>query len=190
MQRVKWSFIILCLLIIGGCTSTKPILSNIQQGSQPLNFNGARVAILSFAGAPDYAETGRVVREITTGILMDEYRISLISPSKSDAYLRDNSIALSEYDPEATIKVGRGLGADIVLWGKVNQFTPYRFDRLAPATPTYIDITLYGYRIGQQNIGKVTGRKQGELPATIWSRQPTLEDVTKPLVAEMLSNLN
>jgi hypothetical protein len=189
MRRVTWSAMFLCLLVMGGCTSAAPIVSNVQRAPQPLNLLCARVAVLSFAGAPGHPETGRVAREIAIALLVQHYDISLVSPSKVDAYLREYSIIPSEYDREVLRTAAQGLEADVVLWGSVNQFTPYRFDRLAPATPPYVELTLFGYRVGQSGAAKVTGRKQGGLPATIWNRQPTFEDVAQPLIAQLLSDL-
>lgn len=189
MQRVTWSAMFLCLLVMGGCTSTAPIVSNLQRAPQPLNLLRARVAVFSFVGAPGYPETGRVAREIVTALLVQHYGISLVSPSKVDAYLRERSIIPSEYDLEVVRTAAQGLEADVVFWGSVNQFTPYRFDRWAPATPPYVELTLLGFRVGQSGVAKVTGRKQGGLPATIWDRQPTFEDVAQPLITQLLSDL-
>ena len=43
---------LLCLLVMGGCTSTATITSNVQLAPQPLSLSHARVAVLPFAGAP------------------------------------------------------------------------------------------------------------------------------------------
>jgi len=189
MRRAKWIGMLLCLCITGGCTSTAPTISNVQYAPQPLNLLRARVAILSFTGAPDHPETGRVAREIATALLVQHYGVSLVSPSKVDAYLKEHSLMPSEYDREALETAAQGLSAEVVFWGTINQFTPYRFDRLAPATPPYVELTLFGFRVGQASVAKITGRKQGGLPATIWNRQPTFEDVTQPLIAQLLSDL-
>lgn len=189
MRRAKWLGMLLCLFVIEGCTSTAPTISNIQYAPQPLDLLRARVAVLSFTGAPDHPEAGRVAREIATALLVQHYGVSLVSLSKVDAYLKEHSVMPSEYDHEALKTAAQVLVAEVVLWGTVNQFTPYRFDRLAPATPPYVEITLFGFRVGHSSIAKVTGRKQGGLPATIWNRQPTFEDVAQPLIAQLLSDL-
>jgi len=95
----------------------------------------------------------------------------------------------SEYDREVLETAAQALEADVVIWGSVNQFTPYKFDRLAPATPPYVELTLFVFRIGHSGIAKVNGRRQAGLPATIWSKQPTFTDVAQPLMAELLSQL-
>jgi len=189
MRRIIWNAMFLLLCVMEGCTSTAPTISNVQYAPQPLNLLGARVALLSFAGAPDHPETGRVAREIATAVLVHQYGVSLVSPSRVDAYLKENSIMPSEFDREALEALAHTLAADVVLWGAVNQFTPYRFDRMAPATPPYVELTLFGFRVGHSSAAKITGRKQGGLPATIWNRQPTFEDVAQPLILRLLSDL-
>jgi hypothetical protein len=189
MRMILLLPIYLCALVSLGCTNTATVISNVRLAPQTLNVSSARIAILPFAGAADYPETGRVSREIATAILVQQYGITLISPSKVDRYLREHIFVPSEFDREALEVTARDLGADIVVWGKVLQFTPYRFDRLAPATPPYAEITIYGFRIGHVSAAKVTGWKQEGLPATIWSRQPSFEDVAQPLMVQLLTEL-
>ena len=189
MRKTKWVGMLLFLCMMGGCTSTPPIISNVQYAPQPLNLLRARVAVLSFTGAPDHPETGRVAREITTALLVQHYSVSLVSPSKVDAYLKEHSIVPSEYDREGLETAAQGLSAEVMLWGTIHQFTPYKFDRLAPATPPYVELTLFGFRVGHARVAKITGRKQGGLPATIWNRQPTFGDITQPLIAQLLLDL-
>jgi hypothetical protein len=177
---------LLCLFVVGGCTSTAPVVTSVQPAAQPLALSHARVAVLSFANAPDHPDTGQVSREVTMALLVQRYEVALVSPSKADLYLKEHSISLYEYDLEALKAVAQALEADVVLWGSINQFTPYKFDRLAPATPPYVDVTLYGFRLGDSGVAKITGRKQGGIPATIWNRQPTFTDVAQPLIAQLL----
>jgi len=165
-------------------------VSNVRQAPKPLNLIQARVAVLSFTGAPDYPETGRVAREIATKLLVERCEISPISSSMVDTYLREHPITPSELDLDALKTAAQGLEADIVIWGAVKQFTPYRFDRLAPATPPYVELRLFAFRVGHSGVATVTGRKQGGLPGTIWNRQPTFEDVAQPLIDRLLSALH
>lgn len=119
--------------------------------------------------------------------MVQQYQASLVSLSEIDAYQREHSITPSEHDPAALEKVLQSFGAEVAVWGRVNQYTPYRFDRMAPATPPYVEVTLLALRAGQTTVAKVGGRKQGGLPATIWNRQPTFEDVTQPLISQLLT---
>jgi hypothetical protein len=112
-----------------------------------------------------------------------------VSSSKVDAYLKEKSITPSEFDVEPLAAAAATLEADILIWGQVEQFTPYHFDRMAPATPPYVELTLFALSARSPTVKKVSGHKQGELPATIWSRQPTFQDVAQPLVAELISGL-
>lgn len=190
MPKGIWQLLLLSLIVLAGCaTATEPTLSNATRVSESLNLSRSRVAVLSFASAPDHPETGRFAQEIVIGRLVQDYGISLASPSKVEAYMRDHNVIPSEFDPELLQKIGQDLDVEIVIWGRINQFTPYRFDRLVPATPPYVELTLYGCRKGNPSVAKVSGRKQGGLPATIWNRQPTFEDVAQPLIAELLSRM-
>jgi hypothetical protein len=182
--------VFLALFVLTGCLGTAPIITNVQRASQPLKLSQTRVAVLSFAGAPTYPETGRFAQELATSLLVQGYDISLVSPSKVEAYLREKNIVPNEYDQDELRKISQDLNVDVVLWGTVNQFTPYKFDRLTPATPPYVEITLYGFRQGYTSISKVNGRNQGEIPATIYSRQPTFEDVAQPLILQLLRLMN
>jgi hypothetical protein len=154
-----------------------------------LALNAARVTVLPFNGAPDAPDTGRAARDIVTAILVKTYSVALLSPSSVDSYVKNHSLTPSEFDREALNVAAQALGVDLVVWGTVNQFTPYKFNRLMPATPPYVDLTVFAFRAGQPDIAKATGQKQGGLPATIWSRQPTFADVAEPLMAQLLSTL-
>jgi hypothetical protein len=188
---MRWNtwLIVLGPLLLLACTTTAPIVSSVQHVTLRLSLSGARVAVLSFGAAPAHPETGRAAREIATGVLVQRYGVSLISPSRVEAYLKEHSVTPSEFDREALEVLARSLGAEIILWGSVNQFTPYRFGRLAPATPPYVDLTLLALRVGDTGVAKASGRKRGGLPLTIWNRQPTFDDVAQPLIVELLGSL-
>jgi hypothetical protein len=174
--------------LLSACTTTQPTITDSRLRDS-LKLAEARVAVLPFEGAPDHSEAGREAREITVSLLVESYRVALTSPSGVDAYVKQNTLNASEFDLEPLGAAARSLNAAVLIWGRVNQFTPYRFDRLAPASPPYVDATLYGFRVGGTGVSKVTGHKQGGLPGTIWSRQPTFDDVARPLVAELLALL-
>ncbi len=176
------------LTFASGCTFIDSTVSSLR-GSKSLALTGAKVAVLPFSGAPGHPDTGQSAREISTALLVKTYRISLISPPKVDAYCKHESIRPTEHDQKRLEAVARALGADVLVWGTVNQFTPYRADRGSPATPPYVDITLYGIRSGSSGVARATGHKQGGTPDTIWSRPPTFEDVAQSLLAELLGQM-
>jgi hypothetical protein len=176
------------LSLTGGCTFMQPTVSFFR-GSESLALSGAKVAVLPFSSAPEHPDTGQSAREISTGLLVQSYRISLVSPSKVDAYCKHESIRPTEHDQARLEAAAQALGADVLIWGSVNKFTPYRSDRQSPATPPSVDITLYGLRSGRSGVARMTGQKQGGTPDTIWSRPPTFEDVARSLIAELLVRL-
>jgi hypothetical protein len=173
------------LSLAGSCTFIQSTVSSVR-GTDSLALADAKVAVLPFSSAPEHPDTGQSAREISTALLVKTYRISLISPSKVDAYCKHESIRPTEHDQKRLEAVARALGADVLIWGTVNQFTPYRADRGSPATPPYVDITLYGLRSGGPDVVRKTGHKHGAAPDTTWSRPPTFEDVAQSLLAELL----
>jgi hypothetical protein len=177
------------MLLVAGCTSTQVRLDGIQQAAQPIRLEGARVAVLHFGSAPGQPETGAAARDLATTSLVEKCRATIVSPSSVEVYLRDHPLVPSDQDRAAMEVLGVTLGADVVMWGAVNQFTPYRFDRLMPATPPYVEITLQALRIGGRGIARATGRKQGSVPTTIWSRQPTFDDVAREAIVEVIGVL-
>ena len=173
------------LSLASSCTFIQSTVSSVR-GSESLALSGAKVAVLPFSGAPEHPDTGQSAREISTALLVKSYRVSLVSPSKVDAYCKHEAIRPTEHDQKRLEAAAQALGADVLIWGTVNKFTPYRFDRVSPATPPYVDITLYGLRSGRPGVARTTGHKQGGTPDTTWSRPPTFEDVAQSLLAELL----
>ncbi|MFH0924184.1 MAG: hypothetical protein V1872_00895 [bacterium] len=179
----------ICYLMLG-CTTTSSIVSE----AQPLSINklskGYHFAVAPFTGAPNSDETGIIAQKIVTDLLVTKnYEATLVSPSKVDSYFRTEALVLSEHDYQALETMASSLKTDIIIWGNINQYTPYSFNRLAPATPPYIEMTLFGFQRGNLKIAKVKGHKQGGLPITIWDRQPTFEDIAKPLADTLLRDL-
>ncbi len=190
MRFVNCLFFMLIFISIVGCATTAPTILSHKKTSQPLSLRQAKVAVFSFAGSPNSPETGSSARELTMALLTQTYNATIISPSKVDAYQKKNSITPTEYDLEVLKSAASFLGADVVIWGSINQYTPYKFDRLAPATPPYVELTIFALRADQSDVAKASGHKQGGIPATIWNRQPTFNDVAQPLIKKLLTVLN
>jgi hypothetical protein len=176
-------------LLALSCTSTQTQVDGVRSATQPLCLEGARVVVLPFSGAPGYPETGPSARELVVRVLAEQRRVLVISPSRVDAYLKDHAVVASEYDREPLEALAAELGALVVVWGSVGQFTPYRFDRLVPATPPYVELTVRALRVRVPGVATATARKQGSLPATLWSRQPTFEDVASVAILEVIAAL-
>ena len=185
----KICLVITSLVLALGCTSTAPHVERVAPASKPLRLTGARIAVLPFSSAPGQPDTGTLAQSLTVRALADGRNTTLVSPTKVEAYLKDHPLVPSEQDREAVEALATTVGADVVLWGSVNQFTPYKFDRLMPATPPYVDLTVTGLRVGVSGTAQATGRKQGSVPATTWSRQPTFGDVAAELIPELLKAL-
>jgi hypothetical protein len=66
----------------------------------------------------------------------------------------------SAYDSNAMAAISAGLHAPVVIWGQVDQFTPYHFDRFVPATPAYVEMTINAYCNTQASGMSGDARKQ------------------------------
>lgn len=172
-----------------GCTSTPVRIDSSITGIDAASISGDDVvAVLPSQGAPGYPETGEVA-----GALLSVAVANLGNPLPSARvrqYLEVTEFTPVEFEVEPLEEAARALGADVLVWSVVNQYTPYSWtNRLAPATPPYVEVTLHVYRTGTASVVKLSGRKQGKLPATIRSRQPTFEDVAKPVLTELVGSL-
>jgi len=166
------------------CTSTSTTVTPIgSPGAAAVSLDGRKVAVLPFSGP-----SGPAARQIATRVLVQQHHASLVPPSKVDTYTHDRGFTPTEYDVEALRQAANELGADVLVWGDINQFTGYSFDRFAPATPPYVDMTIHKFGAGGSTVGSVNAHKQGGLPATIWSRQPTFDDVAEPALADALNS--
>jgi hypothetical protein len=176
-------------LLVLSCTSTQTHVDGVRSATLPLHLEGARVVVLPFSGAPGHPETGPSARELAIRVLAEQHRVLVTSLSRVEAYLKDHAVVPSEYDREPLEALAAELGAEVVVWGSVGQFTPYKFDRLAPATPPYVELTVRALRVGVPGVATATARKQGSLPATLWSRQPTFDDVAGAALLEVIATL-
>jgi hypothetical protein len=171
------------------CTSTPVRIDSPAKGIEAASISANdAIALLPSQGAPGYPETGAIAAHLLSLALQ-----GLGEPLPSSQvrkYLDTTGFIPAELEIEALEEAAGELGADVLVWTVVNQYTPYSWtNRLAPATPPYVELTLHVYRIGTARVVKLAGRKQGNLPATIRSRQPTFEDVAKPVMTELVASL-
>lgn len=176
----------LCVSLTTACTQTSATIYRASGAFSPLLQSRSTVAVLPFESSPSYPGTGLQTRRITLTALRNFRGVTLLGPNKMDSILSTNNLRADEFDPSSLAQIAELLGADLLLWGRVNRYEPYHFDRLAPATPPYVDITLNIYSRNAKQLSTVSGHKQGGLPATIWGRQPNFEDVADPLVKHLL----
>jgi hypothetical protein len=83
--------------------------------------------------------------------------------------------------------ISADLHAPIVIWGHVDQFTPYHFDRFVPATPAYVEMTINTWSTSDGRTKTATVNRQGSLPFTIWDKQPTFQDVALDEVSDFFA---
>lgn len=90
------------------------------------------------------------------------------------------------HDSNAMAAISAGLHVPVVIWGQVDQFTPYHFDRFVPATPAYVEMTINTWS-ATAGTKTATINKQGSLPFTIWDKQPTFQDVAIDEVSDFFA---
>jgi hypothetical protein len=138
MLRTTLAAIILVGLSFG-CTGTD---TEVRQRA-PLaarggaSFRGAPVAVLPFDGP-----NGPAARDVVIRVLTEQEGANVISPSQADGFLWNARLQPNAYDQSTMSAISAGLHAPVVVWGEVDQFTPYHFDRLVPATPAYVEMTI------------------------------------------------
>jgi len=146
------------------------------------SFRGAPVAVVPFGGP-----NGRAARDVVIRVLAEQEGANVISPSQVDGYLWNSRLQPSPYDQSTLSAIGAGLHAQSVVWREVDQFTPYHFDRLAPATPAYVEITINTWSTAEGRTRTATINRQGSLPFTIWDKQPTFQDVAIAEVSDFFA---
>jgi hypothetical protein len=119
--------------------------------------------------------------------LAEQEGANVIGPSQVDGYLWSARLQPSAYDQSTMAAISSGLHASVVVWGEVDQFTPYHFDRLVPATPAYVEMTLNTWSAQDRRTRTATINRQGSLPFTIWDKQPTFQDVALAEVSDFFA---
>ena len=143
------------------------------------SFRGAPVAVLP-CGGPN----GPAARDVVTRVLAEQEGANVISPSQVDSFLWNARLQPSSYDQSTMSAISAGLHTPVVVWGQVDQFTPYHFDRLVPATPAYVEMTINTWSMAEGRTRTATIDRQGSLPFTIWDKQPTFQDVATAEVSD------
>jgi hypothetical protein len=120
-------------------------------------------------------------------VLAEQEGANVISPSQVDGFLWNARLQPSAYDQSTMSSISAGLHAPLVVWGEVDQFTPYHFDRLVPATPAYVEMTINTWAMAEGRTRTATINRQGSLPFTIWDKQPTFQDVATAEVSDFFA---
>jgi hypothetical protein len=122
--------------------------------------------------------------------LRSKAQAQVVSPSEVQAKVAAlGGVVPSEHDIAALERLAAELNARAIIWGSVDQFTPYSFNRLMPATPPYVELTITAFRAGSREISSASARKQGATPGTIWSRQPTFSDVAAEALGYLIERM-
>jgi hypothetical protein len=183
MYRARLAPIILAVALIG-CTGTATEVREraplTTRGGAALR--GASVAVLPFGGP-----NGPAARDVVIRVLAEQEGANVISPSQVDGFLWNARLQPSAYDQSTMSAISAGLHAPLVVWGEVDQFTPYHFDRLVPATPAYVEMTINTWSSAEGRTRTATINRQGSLPFTIWDKQPTFQDVATAEVSDFFA---
>jgi hypothetical protein len=145
-------------------------------------YRGASVAVLPFGGP-----NGPAARDVVIRVLAEQEGANVISPSQVDGFLWNARLQPSAHDQSTMSAISGSLHAPVVVWGEVDQFTPYHFDRLVPATPAYVEMTINTWSAAEGRTRTATINRQGSLPFTIWDKQPTFQDVATAEVSDFFA---
>ena len=180
MYRGTLAAIILAGALFGCTGTTTEVRERVPLAARGgAALRGASVAVLPFGGP-----NGPAARDVVIRVLAEQEGANVISPSQVDSLLWNARLQPSTYDQSTMSAISAGLHAPVVVWGEVDQFTPYRFDRLAPATPAYVEMTISTWSTAEGRTRTATINRQGSLPFTIWDKQPTFQDVATAEVSD------
>jgi hypothetical protein len=169
-------------ILLAGCTGTATeVREHAPLAALPNAYRGVSVAVLPFGGP-----NGPEARDVVIRVLAERAGANVIGPSQVDSFLWNTKSQPSAYDPSTMNAISTGLHAPVVIWGQVDQFTPYHFDRFVPATPAYVEMTINTWS-STGGTKTATINKQGSLPFTIWDKQPTFQDVALDEVSDFFA---
>lgn len=140
---------------VAACADGPPFINNVSIQGQPAPIGGLRVAAFAFSGPDPIAVRDIVVRSFvnTKGIV--PIRFELV-----DGYAASTAFQPSFPDRAGIARAGRTLGADVLIWGSVNQFQPF-----SGGPPGYIDVTLNLTWVASPNYATVSGQRQANIGA-------------------------
>jgi hypothetical protein len=182
MYRAAPTAIILSGIV--GCTGTA---TEVHERAHLASRGGAAYRGVSVAVLPFGGPNGPVARDVVIRVLSEQEGGSLVSPSQVDGFLFGARLQPSAYDQATMGAISSGLRAPVVVWGDVDQFTPYHFDRFVPATPAYVEMTINIWSATEGRTRTATINRQGSLPFTIWDKQPTFQDVALAEVSDFFA---
>ena len=182
---MRLALLLAVAVTLAACTGTNTEIRPIQQTpTLASSLRGETVAVLPFFGP-----NGPNAQDVVTRVLVGGAGVKLVSPSLVDNRLRVTGFRPSAYDVAALASLAKELNASRLIWGVVTQFTPYRFDRLAPATPAYVEMRIDIFSARSGDVSSALVNRQGALPLTIWDRQPTFDDVAFSAAADYFTSL-
>jgi hypothetical protein len=183
-RLVSICFTLVMVAILAGCTGTS---TEIREHASLATRSGTAYRGISVAVLPFGGPNGPVARDVVIRVLAEREGASVVSPSAIDSFLWNAKLQPSAYDPNTMAAISAGLRAPVVIWGQVDQFTPYHFDRFVPATPAYVEMTISTWSATAGQTKTATINRQGSLPFTIGDKQPTFQDVTVDEVSDFFA---
>jgi hypothetical protein len=148
---------LICFVALSACTPAAPKAINAGLSSyfQPERIRTlAMMPLQTESGDGDIAE--RVMRELTVQILQLG-RFELIDPYKVSTLVAEEELEAAELNDTLVRTIGRKLGADAILLGKVAHYRPARKKFLIMTTAPALGLNL-----------RIISLK-GSIPTTIWT---------------------
>ena len=177
------------------CTSTAPTASTSSHGSESLGLAHARVVVLPFAGVaspPTFGVPGAMARLLVQNLLVEQFGATVVSQRAGDGPAKDQAFAQGKYDRDAVQALTQELGAEVAVWGTVDRYTRRRSG--SPGEVPRVSLTLYGLRVGQASVVRVSGSEQGAFVTQSEVRETQLEsdvstfpEVAEPLIRRLLA---
>lgn len=177
------------LVFSTSCTSTNTVVTDLFPASRKVAFASKNVSVLIGHNTSSNENIEFGIKEIMTKIMISKYLVNFINPSSVEAQFQNNSSLPSEYDIKYLKNISDFLKVEYLIWNDINQYVSYSFNRMAAATPPYLDLSVYIYDNVNTCVYKASGYKQGKLPATIYAKQPTLEDIANPLIIDLVNSI-
>lgn len=132
-----------------------PFINNVSIQGQPAPIGGLRLAAFPFTGPEPIRIRDIVVRSFVNIKGVVPIRFELV-----DGYASSTPFQPSFPDRAGIARAGQALGADVVIWGSVNQFEPF-----SGGPPAYVDVTLNLSWVAGPNSATVSGQRQANVGA-------------------------
>lgn len=130
-----------------------PFINTVSINGQPAPLGGLRVAAFAFSGPQPIH-----VRDIAMRSLVNIKGVVPIRFELVDGYASSTPFNPTFPDRPGIARAGQTLGADVLVWGSVNQYQPFN-----GGPPAFIDVTMNLTWVNGPNYATVHGQRQANI---------------------------